>query len=321
MTTALAIAAVGIGLFHAVASWFFFSRRGAGVVWGLAWLAATAALVVLRGEPAAQLAFWAAAAAWEVWWISIAPQADRPWAVDVARQTTATIADGRLIVRDVRDFVWRAEDDVDARWTTRSYTLGKLESVDLFASYWTIGAIAHLIVSFGFGDEGRLAFSIEIRREQDEPWSGVGGFFKVFELVTIAAEERDVVGVRAALRGEDLRLYRLRSTPEFRRRLLAAYVADCNRLADEPRFFHTFWTNCTTQVIRMMIAAGGRLPLDWRMIVSGYLPDYLYKVGLLDDRVPFTELRARGAVSAKARAVRDGEGFSEKIRDGVPTPE
>lgn len=314
------IAAVVVGAAHAVSSYFFFSRRRHGISWAAGWIAATIAVVVWRDVAAVQAAFWAAALAWEAWWLSLRPRIDRDWAPDVARQATGEIAGGRLVMHDVRSFVWRGEEDYDERWETRSYDINKLESVDLFAVYWTIEGIAHLIISFGFGEQGRLAFSIEIRRERSEPWSGVRGIFKVFELVTIAADERDVIGVRAGVRREDVRLYRLRSTPEFRRRLLAAYVADCNLLARRPRFFHTFLTNCTTQVIRLVRAAGWRMPLDWRMIVSGYLPGYLYRVGLLDERVGFPGLRAAASVSAKARAAGYGAGFSQKIREGVPRP-
>lgn len=316
-----AIAALVVGPAHAVVSWFFFSRRRHGAGWALGWLAATLAAVLLQDVWAVQVGFWAAVVVWEAWWLSLRPQIDRDWAPDVARQSTGIIAGGRLVMHDVRNFVWRGEEDHLERWETRSYDINKLESLDLFAVYWTIEGIAHLIMSFGFGEEGRLAFSIEIRRERGEPWSGIRGAFKVFELVTIAADERDVLGVRAGVRGEDVRIYRLRTTAEFRKKLLAQYVADCNLLAKEPRFFHTFWTNCTTQVVRMARAAGWRLPFDWRMIASGHVPDYLYKVGLLDRRVSFAELRGQASVSEKVRAAGYGAGFSQKIREGVPRPE
>jgi hypothetical protein len=318
MSTWLQVLVVLVGALLAVTSFFFFSRKRAGVVWAAGWGVVTIAAVVLHGW-GPQVVFWAAVAVWQVWWVSLRPRLDRDWAPDVARQATGLIAGDRLVMHDVRNFDWRAEDDATERWETRSYDLAALESVDLFASYWTIESIAHLIVSFGFAGQGQLAFSIEIRRQRGEPWSAFGGLFKMFELVTVAADERDVVRVRTAVRGEDVRLYRLRTTPEFRRRLLAAYVADCNRLASEPRYFHTFLTNCTTQVVRLVRAAGQSLPLDWRMIASGYLPRYLHAVGLLAPGA-FAGLRARASVGERARAAGDVEDFSVRIREGVPRP-
>lgn len=319
MSTGLQVAVVLVGALLAVTSFFYFSRKRAGATWAAGWAALTA-VTLLRGDAAALGLFWAAVAVWQAWWMSLRPRLDRDWAPDVARQTTGLIAGDRLVMKDVRNFDWRAEDDATERWETRSYDLAALETVDLFASYWTIESIAHLIVSFGFAGQGQLAFSIEIRRERGEPWSAFGGLFKMFELVTIAADERDVVRVRTAFRGEDVRLYRLRTTAEFRRRLLAAYVADCNRLANEPRFFHTFLTNCTTQVIRLARAAGQSLPLDWRMIASGHLPRYLHAVGLLAPG-GFAGLRASASVGERARAAGDAADFSARIREGVPRPD
>ena len=218
-------------------------------------------------------------------------------------------------MHDVRNFAWRSDEDFTQRWETRSYDLRELASVDLIASYWMGPSIAHLIVSFGFGAGVQLAFSIEIRRERGEAWSNWAGFFKVYELITVAADERDVVRVRTGVRGEDVYLYRIATTPAFRRALLTAYIADCNALAKRPRFYHTLSTNCTTQIVRLVRAAGHRLPFNWRMIASGHAPAYLHRTGVLDARVAFARVRAAAAISARARAADGAPDFSARIRE------
>ena len=79
------------------------------------------------------------------------------------------------------------------RWETRSYELKRLKSLDMILSYWSGPAIAHVLFSFGFDDGQQVVFSVEIRRERQEQFSEIGGFFKEFELSVIAADERDVV--------------------------------------------------------------------------------------------------------------------------------
>ena len=147
------------------------------------------------------------------WWSTVTPSNDRDWAPDVARTVTATIDGDRLVVKNVRNFTWRSDTDFDERWEQRTYSLSHVSNVDLIMSYWAGEAIAHPIVSFGFDDGARLAFSIETRKDSDEGYSSVAGFFKQYELAIVAADERDVVRVRSNVRGEDVRIYRLRMTP------------------------------------------------------------------------------------------------------------
>ena len=52
------------------------------------------------------------------------------------------------------------------------------------------------MASFGFQDGRFLAFSGETRKEEGESYSTLGGFFRQYELIYIAAEERDIIRLR-----------------------------------------------------------------------------------------------------------------------------
>jgi hypothetical protein len=60
----------------------------------------------------------------------------------------------------------------------------------------------------------------------------------------------------------------------------------------------------------------GHLPFSWKILASGYVPEYLYEAGRLDTSVPFTELRQRAHVNARALAADKAADFSRRIRDG-----
>ncbi|MFL5285018.1 MAG: DUF4105 domain-containing protein, partial [Rhodopila sp.] len=209
----------------------------------------------------------------------------------------------------------------DKRWEQRTYSLDDLKNVDLIMSYWAGEAIAHTLISFGFANGERLAFSIETRKEVGEAYSPIAGFFKQYELAIIAADERDVVRVRTNVRGEDVRIYHLRVKPSDARLLLLNYLDAANDLAKIPSFYNTATTNCTTQVFRLARTIHPGLPLDPRIFLSGYLPDYVYDEGGTTNAMPFDQLRTWAKVSAKALTVGGGPDFSQKIRENVPNPD
>jgi hypothetical protein len=56
------------------------------------------------------------------------------------------------------------------------------------------------------------------------------------------------------------------------------------------------------------------LPLDIRILLSGYLPEYLYDQGGLDTSVPLDVLRARASIGHQAPPGDDPLAFSRLIR-------
>jgi len=253
------------------------------------------------------------------WWVSISPSVARHWAPDVARSATASFDGDRILVTNVRNFAWRSESDFDPIWVQRGYGFSHVTDVDLIMSYWMGEAIAHTIVSFGFDNADRLAFSIEIRKEATESFSAIAGFFKQYELAVIAADERDLIRLRANVRGEDVRLYRLKMTPANARALLKSYLEEASRLAKTPRFYNTLTSNCTTLVFDMVQIIHPGLPFDARIILSGYLPNYAYEVGATNTEMPFEQLRNLSMITQKSLQADVDAEYSMKIREGVPS--
>ncbi len=264
-----------------------------------------------------------------IWWGTIDPQSDREWAADVAR-LVAIESDKHqpdvVHLRNVRNFTWRSDSDFTPRWEDRSYNLSKLSSVDVALSYWMGPAIAHTLVSFGFTDGQHVVFSIEIRKEQHEQFDALAGFFKQYEMALVAADERDILAVRTNVRGEQVHLYQVNMSQNSMRDLFMAYARQASQLAFAPRFYNTLTANCTTIVWQLARRIGQALPTDWRLLASGYLPEYLRDVGGLASMQPLELQRAQGNITLRAQtwqtpahgtdAERSAD-FSRHIRQGM----
>ncbi len=252
------------------------------------------------------------------WWtFGITPELNRAWKPEVAHTVTADIVGSQVTLNNVRNFDWTTSDDFVEKWESRTYDLDQLESIDLIASHWGSEAISHSIMSFGFADGQRIAFSVEIRKEQHESFSTIGGFFKQYELAIIAADENDIIRVRTNARDpiEDVYLYPLKTTAERRKALFMGYIEKANQDAKTPKFYNTITANCTTVVYSLIKVYREIVPFDWRILASGYLPDLLAEMGELNWSKPYGDIRARAAITEKGQSVEVDQSYSVVIRE------
>jgi len=256
-------------------------------------------------------------------WASLSPSNDRDWGLDVARAPHVDIQGDEITIHNVRNFRYSSESDFQVQYETRKVNLRELSEVDILVSYWAGKEIAHIMVSFGFSSGQYLAVSIETRKEKNEVYSPVKGFFRNYELMYVVADERDLIGVRAKHRSPPERVYVLRTDTalENGRKLFLEYARKINELNEQPAFYNTLTTNCTTQVLAHVQAFGGVEKYNWKVLLSGYVPEYLFENGSLAPGMNFEELMAKALVTERAKEAPDDESFSTFIRREVPRPE
>ena len=273
-----------------------------------------------RGRTAAMAAFGFAILV--VLFLRIPASNDRDWQSEVANLPYATINGDVITIHNVRNFNYRTETDFDPRWETRSYNLSKLDSGDIIAVYWAGKAIAHVMVSFGFEGKDYLTVSIETRKEKGESYSTLAGFFRQYELYYVVADERDVVRVRTTYRQpqEDVYIYRVNGPLRNLRRVFLDYLKSMNDLRERPSYYNTLTTNCTTSILFHTRMNPESPPMSWKVLLSGYVPDYLYELGRLDTTRPFGELEKISRVNERAHAAGADSAFSRRIREGLPNP-
>ena len=280
-------------------------------------VAAAAAQVFVRPFRRMALASAGALALVAVWYAATSPSNDRPWQPDVAVLTRVERNGDLVTLRDVRDLEWTGAEAFRPRRRDRTIDVSKLESLWLALSYWDGNtSICHTIVSFGFADGTYLALSVETRKETGESYSAWRGFFKQYELFYVLAEERDVLGVRAAHRGEDVYLYPLATEPGERRRLLEDILATADGLARQPEWYGALGRNCTTTLQHHVDAALGRAShFRWDTVLNGTIDEKAWRLGAIRDERPFAEVRAAHRITDLARDHAGADDFSRRIRE------
>jgi hypothetical protein len=327
---ALGLAIVGLALLG-VTAWgagalYFAGPGGLAVREALAMalggvgLAGLLALFSRRWRRRALLAHAGVLAVLVGWWSTVEPRNDRDWQPEVAVLPYATIQGDLVTVRNIRNFDYRSETDFTPRYYDRTFDLRRLDRVDLVAAYWMGPAIAHLFLTFGFGDE-HLAISVEARKERTEAYSSLGGFFRQYELVYVVGDERDLIRLRTNYRKdppEEVYLFRVHAPIENARRVFLDYLRAINRLRERPEFYNTLTANCTNVILLHTRVNPGHLPYTWKILLSGYAPGAAYEAGRLDRSLPFEELERRSLINAAARAADGAPDFSRRIRAGLP---
>ena len=253
------------------------------------------------------------------WWLLLPPSNDRDWEPDVAKLPYAEVSASSVTLRNIRDCDYRTEKDYTVRHYDRTFDLGSLRSLDLFFVDWGLPHIAHTMLSFGFGGGKYVCFSIETRKKKGEEYSSVRGFFKQYELTYVAADERDIIRLRTDYRkGEDVYLYRLDATPEFIRNVFLDYLRSMNRLKDRPQWYNALTANCTTDIWKHLAPFYPEAKPDWRIFASGHADEMAYELGVLDQTLPFRELKTRSLINERSKAAGPDRDYSEIIRRGLP---
>lgn len=258
------------------------------------------------------------------WYFSIEPSNERDWQTDVAVLPYSTIEGDIVTVHNIRNFDYHSETDYTPAHYDKRFDLSKLNGVDLIAVYWMGPAIAHVFLSFDFGANDHLAISIEARKEKGEGYSTFKGFFRQYELYYVVADERDVIRLRTNYRHnppEDVYVYRVAGKNGVGRQLFLEYFNRINALKVKPEWYNSLTTNCTTNIWKISRALTTHLPFSWKILASGYVPEYLYEHNrLITDGLSFSDLQRRAHINDKAHAADAVADFSSRIRQNPEMP-
>ena len=251
------------------------------------------------------------------WWLTLRPSNHGDWKPDVVRTAWAQIDGDRVTIHDFRNCDYRTETDYADCWSDRTFYLSQIRATDLFLTNWGLPFASHPIVSFQFGDNQHVAFSIEARYRAGQGYSPILGLFRQYGLIFVTADERDVIRLRTNYRkDEEVYMYRIQARPEISRSMFLTYVSYLNKLRDHPEWYNQLTRNCTTTLDKQLAAdMPNQQPRDYRLILNGTLDELLYDRGrLVTGGLRFPELKEREHINTAAKAANQSPDFSALIR-------
>jgi hypothetical protein len=282
-------------------------------------VAIVAILIKLKRTP------WAAALCFVgfcvvlTWWLSLKPSNQGDWQPNADRTAWIEINGDRATVHNLRNCDYRTETDYSNCWSDRTVYLSQLRYLDLFFTTWGPKYIGHPILSFQFGDNDHIAFSIEARYKVGQTYSAVLGFFRQYELIFVAADERDVIRLRTNYRKhEEVELYRTTIAPDRAREIFLIYANYLDKLRDHPEWYNAVTRNCTT-TLDTQIAKDVKNPQPWnyQLLLNGTLDELLYDRGrLVTGGLSYPELKEREYINPAAQAADGSPDWSRLIRAG-----
>lgn len=240
----------------------------------------------------------------------------RDWSPEFTQISRMSREGDRITIDKVRNNIYMTETDFVLEYYERTFELEQIRSVDfVVVPFGSAPLLAHTMLSFGLDDGTQLVISVEIRTEKGEKYSPILGMSNQYEISYVVADERDVIRLRTRHRNADVYVYPTVATARQSQQLFLDMMTRANQLADEPEFYGTIANNCTTNLVKHVNQIkNNQVPYAWQVLFPGHSDRYAYQLGLLDQRIPFEQLKERCHINSLAEEHFDSPDFSQKIR-------
>ena len=240
----------------------------------------------------------------------------RNWSPEFTKVAQMQRSGSQIKIKNIRNNEYVTEKDFVIRHYDREFELDQIQSVDfIVVPFNDAPLLAHTMLSFGLSDQSQLVVSVEVRTEKGEDYSPILGLGRQYELAYVVADERDVIRLRTHHRDAKVYVYPTKATPEKAQQLFVDMMQRANKLVDKPEFYDTIRNNCTTNIVRHINQMGFHVPFNLQVLFPGNSDKYAYRLGLLDQSVPFEVLKQKSLINEFADRHYTAGDFSQKIRE------
>lgn len=242
------------------------------------------------------------------------------WQAQVAVPSTAEFNGDQVTVRNVRNFRYNpTENDMQPGYYDKAYDLSQIKRIWYITEPFNENKVAaHTFVSFEFNNGDFLAISIEARKNKTQSYSIWKALLRTYPLIYIAADERDVVLLRANVRKDKVFMYPVKlEKPENAGLLLASMLNKMNALVTtHPAWYNTLFANCTSSIAKHVneITPDRIWNFSWQLWLTASADELALKHGLLDTELNIEQARTKYSINEISEKIGDTPTYSQEIR-------
>jgi len=234
--------------------------------------------------------------------------------------STAEFNGDKVTVRNVRNYRYGpTEADMQPAYYDRTYDLNGVKKIWYVTEPFNENQMAaHTFVSFEFKNGDFLAISIEARKTNAQEYSIWKGAMRTYPLVYVAADERDVVLLRANLRKDQVYIYPIKLTkPENGRLLLVDMLTTMNELTTtKPQWYNTLFANCTSAIVKHVnkLSPDRISNFSWELWLTASADELALRSGLIDTDLSIEDARKMYNINVASEKAGDVPTYSQDIR-------
>jgi Domain of unknown function (DUF4105) len=251
-------------------------------------------------------------------WFSIQPSNDQEWQPPWGKMPSAEFNGNKVTVSNIRDFIYRSENDYTPNYITETYDLDEINDLSLITSFWDGNKlICHMMLDFGFKNGNRVVVSVETRLPKGKKQTSIGGLFKQYEVLAIFGTRSDLLMLRTNYRKEEVFMYQTTSGPKDVRKLFVSLLKAINRLKKRSAFYNTITTNCTTSLVPFIRTIRPGKGWSLKLLLNGLSPEMAFENGWFK-RLPgedFASCRIRSHISPIMQSCNDRNQYSKILNE------
>lgn len=243
------------------------------------------------------------------------PSNERNWRDNHRILPSAEINNNDITVYNIRHCTYATRSDYTIDYCDKTFDLAKLKSASVMVIDTEITVITHTFLSFEFEDDEYISISVEIRHIEGPDFPFLKVLLRQRELIYVIADERDVIQLRTNHKNDPFYMYPVKASSKNIQKLFVDMLERANTLKEKPEFWNPLTNTCTTNIVdHVNKVAPNTIPFNLRLILTNNIDKYIHKLGLIDNSLPFKEMRKKHLLNKRAQKHTHDPEFSKKIR-------